>query len=99
MSESEPRFATAMDVVRAAASGQISRHELVRILRSWNYEPEYRTGGITDDWESRSNSFEAVVHAFIVDLIDEGDYRHIVQGLDDADVNEDDAAGPGPASA
>lgn len=82
MSESESRFATAMDVVRAAARGGISRDELVSTLRSWTYEPQYRTTGLADDWEARPNSFDAVEYAFIVGLIDERDYELILRRFD-----------------
>ncbi|KTR95674.1 hypothetical protein NS220_05220 [Microbacterium testaceum] len=82
MSGSESQFATAMDVVRAAARGDISREELVRTLRSWTYEPQYKTTGLADDWETRPNSFDAVEYAFIADLIDEHDYELIFRRLD-----------------
>lgn len=82
MTESESRFATAMDVVRAAARGSISREELVSTLRSWTYEPPYKTTGLADDWESRPNSFDAVEYAFILGLIDENDYELIFRRLD-----------------
>ncbi|WP_243233662.1 hypothetical protein [Microbacterium sp. CIAB417] len=77
MSESESRFATAMDVVRAAERNRISREELVSTLRSWTYEPQYKTTGLADDWEARPNSFDAVEYAFILGLIDEDDYELI----------------------
>ena len=70
---------TAMDVVRSAERGEISRGQLVAILQSWHFEPTYRTGGLADDWETRPNSFEAVEHAFIIDLIDADDYRRIFE--------------------
>ena len=78
----EARFATAMDVVRAAARGAISREELVSTLGSWTYEPQYRTTGLADDWEARPNSFDAVEYAFIVGLIDEHEYELILRQLD-----------------
>lgn len=92
--EPNPRFATAMDAVRAAAHGDVSRGELVRILLSWDYEPRYRTTGLADDWEFRDNSFEAVEYAFINDLIDEGDYERIVQTLAGDGSETKDAGGP-----
>jgi len=70
---------TAMDVVYSAGRGEISRVELVRILESWEFEPQYRTRGLADDWESRPNSFEAVEYAFIIDLIDEAEYQRIFE--------------------
>lgn len=82
MSGSESQFATAMDVVRAAARGGISREELVSTLRSWTYEPQYKTTGLADDWETRPNSFDAVQYAFILGLIDEDDYELISRRLD-----------------
>lgn len=83
MSGSESRFATAMDVVRAAARGGISREELVSTLRSWTYEPQYKTTGLADDWEARPNSFDAVEYAFTIGVIDEDDYEVISRRLDD----------------
>ena len=82
MSGSESRFATAMDVVRASARGSISREELVTTLRSWTYEPQYKTTSLADDWETRPNSFDAVEYAFILGLIDEEDYELIFRQLD-----------------
>lgn len=70
---------TALDVVRSAGRGEISRDELVKILESWESEPTCRTRGLVDEWESRPNSFEAVEYAFIVDLIDEVEYQRIFQ--------------------
>ncbi|MEV5041048.1 hypothetical protein [Microbacterium sp. LMI1x-1-1.1] len=90
----DPRFATAIDAVRAAARGDVSREELVRILLSWNYEPQYRTTGLADDWEFRDNSFEAVEYAFINDIIDEGDYDRIVRTLDGEGSETKGAGGP-----
>lgn len=88
-----PRFATAMDAVRAAAHGDVSREELVRLLLVWNYEPQYRTTGLADDWEFRDNSFDAVEYAFINDLIDGGDYERIVRTLDGDGSEANDAGG------
>lgn len=82
MSGSESRFATATDVVRAAARGSISR-ELMSTPRSWTYQPHYKTTRLADDWEERSNSFDAAEHAFIADLIDVHDYELIIWLLDD----------------
>lgn len=82
------RFATAMDVVRAAARGDISRRELARILQAWEFEPQYKTMGLLDDWgEDRPNSFDAVYHAFVSDLIDDETYEAIARRLDEADRN------------
>ncbi|WP_434970468.1 hypothetical protein [Microbacterium sp. bgisy207] len=82
----DDRFANAMDAVRAAARGDISRRELARILQSWEYEPQHRTVGLLDDWgERRPNSFDAVYHAFVSDLIDEDTYEAIARRLDEAD--------------
>lgn len=72
-----------MDVVRAAADEQISRGDLVRILLSWRYEPQYRKIGLADDWEFRDNSFEVVEYAFTNDLINENDCERIVRALDE----------------
>lgn len=78
---------TAMDVVRSAQRGEMSRAELVNTLQSWEFEPKFRARGLGDDWESRPNSFEAVEHAYVIGLIDENDYRRIVErvGRTDAD--------------
>lgn len=84
----DDRFATAMDVVRAAARGGISRSELARILQAWEYEPQYKTMGLLDDWkEDRPNSFDAVYHAFVSDLIDDETYEAIARRVDEADRN------------
>lgn len=72
-----------MDVVRAAARGDMSREQLVSALRSWPYEPQYKTTGLADEWEERPNSFDAVEYAFIADLIDEEDYELILRRLDE----------------
>ncbi|QCQ17253.1 hypothetical protein [Microbacterium sp. RG1] len=53
-------------------------------LRSWTYEPQYRTTGLADDWETRPNSFDAVEYALIVGLIDEDDYE-LISRLSDED--------------
>lgn len=79
MAESGSRFATAMDVVSAAAKGQISREELACRLCSWKYEPQYKTTGLADDWEERPNSFDAVEYAYVSGLIDDGAYVKIFQ--------------------
>lgn len=94
-----PEFATAMDVVRAAASGILSREQLVRILGSWDYEPQYRSIGLADDWELRDNSFDAVVHAFTSSLIDQGDYECIVRRLDGAALGAQSSNGRCASSA
>lgn len=70
---------TAMDVVRRAQRGEIDHDELVRVLMSWPFEPQYRTTGLADDWEILDNSFDAVEHAYIsLDLLTEEDYAAIV---------------------
>ncbi|MDQ1217451.1 hypothetical protein [Microbacterium arborescens] len=99
MTGSSPEFATAMDVVRAAAGGIISREQLVQVLGSWDYEPQYRSIGLADDWELRDNSFDAVVHAFTSSLIDEGDYECIVRRLDGAELGARSSNGRGASSA
>ncbi|BAJ74051.1 Asp-tRNAAsn/Glu-tRNAGln amidotransferase B subunit (PET112 homolog) [Microbacterium testaceum StLB037] len=99
MSGSNSEFSTAMDVVRAAADERISREELVSILLSWRYEPQYRTTGLADDWEFRDNSFEAVEYAFINGLIDENDYERIVRALDEDGPATKDSGGPRKPSA
>lgn len=92
MSGSNSECSTALDVVHAAVDERISREELVRILSSWRYEPQYRTTGLADDWEFRDNSFDVVEYAFMNDFIDENDYERIVRALDeDRPVSKDDA--------
>jgi hypothetical protein len=73
---------TAMDVVLRASRGEISREDLARILERWEFEPQYKTTGLTDDWEDRPNSFDAVYHAFMLNLIDEKTYDAIARRLD-----------------
>lgn len=68
-----------MDVVRAAARGEISPEELVSQLRSWKYDPQYKTTSLADDWEERPNSFDAVEYAYVAELIDEGAYELILE--------------------
>lgn len=68
---------TAMDVVRSAERGEVSRDQLVSILESWSFQPKHRTRGLADDWESRPDSFEAVEYALLVGLIDEAAYELI----------------------
>ena len=87
-----------MDVVRAAATGEISRQELVRQLRSWKSGARYETTGLADDWELRDNSFAAVEYAFVIELIDENDYEHIVRTLDGEGSEVGGAAGKSPPS-
>ena len=72
---------TAMDVVRSAERGEISRDQLVGALQSWKFDPKYRTRGLADDWESRPNSFEAVEYAYMAELIDEDAYLRIGERL------------------
>ena len=68
---------TAMDLVRQARDGEISGDDLVAVLSTWQFEPQQRTRGLTDDWESRPNSFDAVQYAYNLDLLDEDAYRRI----------------------
>ena len=69
---------TAMDVVRRGQRGEIDHDELVRILKTWPYEPQYRTTGLADDWEIVDNSFDAVELAHIsLNLLTEADYAAI----------------------
>jgi hypothetical protein len=68
---------TAMDVVRRARDGEISGADLVAVLLTWQFEPQHRSRGLTDDWEFRSNSFDAVQFAYNLDLLDEDAYRRI----------------------
>ena len=68
---------TAMDLVRRARDGEISGDDLVAVLSTWRFEPQHRTRGLTDDWESRPNSFDAVEYAFHLGLLDEDAYRRI----------------------
>lgn len=52
-------------------------------LRSWTHEPQYKTTGLVDDWETRPNSFDAAEYALIVGLIDEDVYDLIFRRLDE----------------
>jgi len=71
---------TAMDIVRRAAEGAIDHDELVRILKTWHYEPQYKTTGLADDWQTVPNSFDAVEFAYIsLDLLTDEDYAAIVE--------------------
>lgn len=79
------REETAMDIVHRAERGEISKAELADALIRWQYEPQYKTTGLADDWEHRPNSFDAVYYAFVFDLIDERTYDLIAQGLDGED--------------
>lgn len=74
---------TAMDIVRRAQRGEMSRAELADALIGWRYEAPCKTTGLADDWEVRPNSFNAVYHAFVSDPIDEGTYGLIAQRLND----------------
>lgn len=78
-----PHGETAMDIVQRAQRGEISRAELVGALLGWDFEPRYRTRGLADDWELRANSFDAVYHAYMTDLIDEQTYERIRERLDE----------------
>ncbi|WP_194384367.1 hypothetical protein [Microbacterium luteum] len=76
---------TAMDVVRRAQRGEIGHDELVRVLLTWPYEPQYRTTGLADDWEFVDNSFDAVKHAYIaLDLLTDADYAAIASAASSA---------------
>ena len=70
---------TAIDIVRRAAEGAIDHDELVRILKTWHYEPQYKTSGLGDDWQIVENSFDAVEFAYISDLLTDEDYAAIVE--------------------
>lgn len=73
---------TAMDVVMRA---EIDHDELVRVLKAWHYEPQYKTTGLADDWQIVENSFDAVEFAYMsLKLISADDYAAIVTGLDEA---------------
>ncbi len=68
-----------MDIVRRAQRGEIDHDELVRILKTWRYEPQYKTTGLEDDWQMVPNSFDAVEFAYMsLDLLTEGDYTAIL---------------------
>lgn len=71
-----------MDVVMRA---EIDHDELVRVLKTWHYEPQYKTTGLADDWQIVENSFDAVEFAYMsLKLISADDYAAIVTGLDEA---------------
>lgn len=69
---------TAMDIVRRADRGEIDHDELVRILKTWAFEPQYRTKGLGDDWRIVPNSFDAVEFAYgSLCLLSDEDYTAI----------------------
>lgn len=73
---------TAMDIVRRASRGEIDHDELVQILKTWPYEPQYKTTGLADDWQTTPNSFDAVEFAYIsLDLLTDEDYAAIVEEI------------------
>ncbi len=73
---------TAMDIVRRASRGEIDHDELVQILKIWPYEPQYKTTGLGDDWQTVPNSFDAVEFAYIsLDLLTDDDYAAIVEEI------------------
>lgn len=73
-----PEPISAMELVRRALRGEIDHDELVAKLKGWKYDPQYRTKGEADDWESVDNSFDAVEFAYVSDLITDADYDAIV---------------------
>lgn len=74
---------TAMDLVHAAQRGAIDHDTLVRLLEVWPFEPQYRTSGEADDWESVPNSFDAVEFAYVSEIITDADYDDIVDAQPD----------------
>lgn len=74
-----------MDVVRRARDNEITREDLVAALMAWQFEPQYRTQGLSDDWESRPNSFDAVEYAYAIDLLDDAEYGLIAARVDRAE--------------
>lgn len=71
---------TAMGIVRRAAEGAIDHDELVRILKTWRYEPQHKTTGLADDWETVPNSFDAVEFAYMsLNLLTDEDYAAIAR--------------------
>lgn len=72
-----------MGVVARAHLGELSRDDLVEALLGWDFEPSYRTRGLADDWETRPNSFDAVVYAYAVGVIDEETYGRIACRAED----------------
>lgn len=52
-------------------------------LKTWPFQPQYRTKGEADDWEFVEDSLDAVVHAYIeLDLLSEDEYNLIADGSD-----------------
>lgn len=76
---------TAMDMVRRARDNEITREDLVAALMAWQFEPQYRTQGLSDDWESRPDSFDAVEYAYAIDLLDDAEYGLIAARVDRAE--------------
>ncbi|RWR16196.1 hypothetical protein D8Y23_14010 [Microbacterium enclense] len=53
-------------------------------LKSWPFQPQYRTEGEADDWEFVEDSLDAVVYAYIeLDLLSEDEYNLIADGSDE----------------
>jgi hypothetical protein len=59
----------------------------------WEFEPSYKTTDLADDGEFRDNSFEVVTYAFIIDLVDEQQYRRIFNYVDARDRGDGTAGG------
>lgn len=72
---------TAMDIVERARTGEMSQDELVATLSRWQFDPTYRTTGLTDDWEARPNSFDAVEYAYLTGVLDDDAYHYLFETL------------------
>lgn len=72
---------TAMDIVERARTGEMSQDELVATLSRWQFDPTYRTTGLTDDWEPRPNSFDAVEYAYLTGVLDDDAYHYLFETL------------------
>lgn len=75
--EMEPH--TAMELVRRAARGEVSHEELIEKLKTWDYDPPFRTDGLSTDWGQNDNSVDAIDIAFYGHgLLSEEEYFEIL---------------------
>jgi transcriptional regulator with XRE-family HTH domain len=74
----EKPAATAMELVRRRARGEIAHDQFVELLKTWDYDPSYKTEGLHDDWEFVDNSFDAVSDAWMnYDLLTDEEFEEI----------------------
>ena len=69
---------TAMELVRRRARGEIAHDRFIELLKTWDYDPSYKTKGLHDDWEFVDNSFDAVSDAWMnYDLLTDEEFEEI----------------------